>query len=307
MIKKTIFVSLILFIIYSFFLKLNPKLGSSQNQVQDNFIKAQKFVYEDTGNIKNVIVGSSLSCRLIMDSLPNFYNLSFGGQSIFDGLKIIKNKDVFPKNVFIETNIIMKGESEDFTNSFFSPLPYFLKKNFIAFRADKQPVSIFIQFFTSIKSTLKRNFLRFINLNATIKKTETDTGEMQDIQNDQLFKKMLDLEIIEHSKKPNSVELKNKLALLHKYVLLLKENNVNVYFFEMPINSSLMELRKTKIIRNEINLRFPVGMVYHVPVDGSVYLSSDGIHLGYEEALKYTLFFKNNIYRITPHLQEVNY
>jgi hypothetical protein len=295
MIKKTIFVFLVIFVLYSLFIALKPKLGSSQHQWQDNIIKAQKFAYDDTDTIENVIIGTSLSCRLIMDSLPSFYNLSFSGQSIFDGLKIIKNKNVFPKNVFIETNLIMRGESLDFTNSLFSPISYFLNKNFIALRADKQPIGIFIRYFTAFKSILNNKFLISKKENTKLENKENVVEVKQDIQKDELFKKMLDLQIIEYSKCPDTLELKKKLVLLSEYVNMLKDNNVNVYFFEIPINSNLMELPKAKIIRNEINLKFPSSMVNYIQIDSSLYETTDGVHLGNIEALKYTTFFKNRI------------
>ncbi|HLZ16795.1 MAG TPA: hypothetical protein VKQ08_07135 [Cyclobacteriaceae bacterium] len=51
---------------------MNPKLHSSQHQWQDNLIKAQEYIYGERDTTGDIIVGSSLSCRLAMDSLPSF-------------------------------------------------------------------------------------------------------------------------------------------------------------------------------------------------------------------------------------------
>ena len=293
MIKKTILVFLVLFVLFSLFIALKPKLGSSQHQWQNNIIKAQKFVYDDTDTIENVIIGSSLSCHLIMDSLPSFYNLSFAGQSIFDGLKIIKNKNVFPKNVFIETNVIMCGENIDFTNSLFSPISFFLNNNFVALRADKQPIGIFIGYFQAMKSFIKNKIKNSIN--DKIKSEEKVLDVKPDMHENELFSKMLNLQIANYSKLPDTLELRKKIELLSDYVKLLKENNVNVYFFEMPINSNLMELPLAKTIRNELNSIFPTSMVNYIQIDSSLYETSDGIHLNNNEAVKYTTFFKRKL------------
>ncbi len=144
MIKKSILTFLILFVIYSVVVTTKPSIGASQHQWQRNVIKAQKFLFNETDTIKNVIVGSSLSSRLVVDNLPGFYNLSFDGLCIYDGLKIIRNKKALPQNVFIETNVLLRDESKDFTDALFSPILYFLTKHLIALRADKQPIGIMI-------------------------------------------------------------------------------------------------------------------------------------------------------------------
>jgi hypothetical protein len=295
MIIKTFLTFLTFFTSYSLLFVLNPKLGSSQHQWQDNIIKAQKFIYNDTSTIENVIIGSSLSTRLIMDSLPNFYNLSFSGQSLFDGLSILKNKNTFPKNVFIETNVIMRDESVDFTNPLFSTIPYYLNKNFIALRSDKQPIGIFISSFMALRSILKNKILGFKK--STINSSSNEKIAEHSLSNpkDELFEKMLDLQVTQHSTLPNISELKKKLELLSEYIKLLKDNNVNVYLFEMPINSNLVKLPKTEFIRNEINKFFKTGTVNYIQMDNDFYKTTDGVHLGNEEAIKYTKFFRTEL------------
>jgi hypothetical protein len=244
MIKKSLIAFITLFILYTIFISLRPKLSSSQHQWQDNVIKAQRYIYNNSDTLNNVIIGSSLSCRLIMDSLPSFYNLSFGGQSVFDGLKILKNKNKLPKKVFIETNVVLRGESVDFTNSLFSPLS-FLEKYFLSLRADKQPIAISIKYFSALRVRIKnfiktkiQLFLKTKNINQEITQTKEITNPI--LKHDELFDKMLNLQIASYSKQPDTNLLNKQLLLLTEYVKYLKTNGVKVFFFEMPVNYNLV-------------------------------------------------------------------
>jgi len=313
MIKKSLLILLVLFILYSLFIFLNPKLGSAQHQWQDNQIKAQRYIYDNSDTIDNVIIGSSLSCHLIMDSLPGFYNLSFNGLSIFDGLKIIKNKNTFPKNVYIETNVILREENADFTSSLLNPILFHLKTHFISLRADNQPVTVFIHLYTVmhyqilnkiqvIKSKLKRKIKKTLGLqNSKSKKPQPVEKKVEGkpaVQKDALFKEVLQMRITNYSKPIDKIELQNRLKSLSEYVKILKENHVNVYFFEMPVNSKLIELSQPKTIRKEIHKQFSVNAISYINSDSTKYHTTDGLHLGdYTEAIKYTLFLKNELNR----------
>ena len=146
MINRSLLVGIVLFTIYSLVINLKPKLSSTQHQWQDNIAKAQNYVFNESDTLNNIIIGSSLSCRILTDSLPSFYNLSFNGQGIFDGLKIIKNKHNLPKNIFIETNVILRKENSDFTSSLLFPISFYLRKHLLSLRADKQPISILLRY-----------------------------------------------------------------------------------------------------------------------------------------------------------------
>lgn len=269
--------------LYSGFITMKPKLSSSQHQWQDNVIKAQKYIYNENDTMYDVIIGSSLSCRLRMDSLQGFYNLSFGGQSIFDGLKILEKSENLPRNVYIETNVLLRGESKSFTNSLFSPFQYYTGKYFLSLRADKQPIPISIGYFMAFKRVLKNKIEKLSN--------KIDNPK-SNIQRDDLSNKMLNLQIKSYSIQPDSTLLNNRLMELMSYIEFLKQNNVNIYFFEMPVNYKLIELPKTKTIRAKLYEIFPKYEYNYIKTDSSKYITGDGVHLTNDEALKYTFFFK---------------
>lgn len=270
---------------------MKPKLSSSQHQWQDNIVKAEDFIYNNN-SIDDLIIGSSLSCRFVMDSLPHFYNLSFGGQSIFDGLKIIKQTEKFPKNIYIETNVLLKKESNEFTNSLFSVIPYLLKKHLLSLRTNKQPIPIFIEYFTCFKNKTTAFLMPQKNI---IENKSIGQLENTSIKKTDLFNKMLTLQIDNYSKQPDSSLLDKQSLLLLEYVRYFKDHGVNVSLFEMPVNYNLIELMQSQIIRNKIHELFPKDKIDYFLPDSSKYETTDGVHLNGEEALRYTIYFRNQL------------
>src|SRR5690606_41372033 len=129
--------ALVLLLLHALVVYLYP-ISSTQYALQGNTIKAQQFIYG--GAQENIIIGSSLSNRLVMDSLQGMSNLSFSGMGIFDGLSILNHSDVTPRIVFIETNIMSRGENEHFTSYVNSPLLSPVKEAIPSLRDEYQPI-----------------------------------------------------------------------------------------------------------------------------------------------------------------------
>lgn len=289
MIKKTIFTSVILFSVWSIVLFAFPNLSVSQHQWQDNYIIAEKYLYIND-EIDNVIIGSSLSSRIIKDSLPGFYNLSFAGQSTFDGLQIIQKKTHTPKNVFIEINVLDRGENKTFTKSLTSPINYITKERLIAFRSDKQPLAIFgnyvLQPFAEwVHSLLRRAHNKMAKKSFLINKPSSSS----------LFVQMKALQIERHS---HSLTNNKTIALLENLKSAVQElelKNINVTFFEMPINIEIHSLSKPNQIRLLIQKNFPNNAFISAPQNLEMYKTSDGVHLLRNEAALYTHYLKSEI------------
>jgi hypothetical protein len=289
MIKKTLITTLIAFIAYSAFVAFfAPKWWfASQHQWQDNIIKAQKFIYDDQDSYDNIIVGSSISCRLVMDSLPNTYNLSFSGQSIFDGLEVLRQKNKFPKNIFIEMNFVLRPENENFTSSLNSPILYYPKKILPSLREDKQPIAI-------IGEQLSFRFTAKL-----IGKTKSILGITQKKVNNKkynvFFDKILKKEIENYSTLPVPLVLNQSFSNLEIYIKELKKKGVNIIFFEMPVDSRLNNLPGAKLIRKTFFEYFPKTRYHYVPIPDSIkYKTTDGIHLNKVDALRYTIYLRNS-------------
>jgi hypothetical protein len=67
------------------------------------------------------------------------------------------------------------------------------------------------------------------------------------------------------------------------------------------VNSTLTDLPKMQIIRNNVDKLFPSKTYNYIKSDSSSYETSDGIHLNRDEAIKYTSYFKSQIFRIENH------
>jgi hypothetical protein len=281
MIKKTILVFIILFGIYSLVVTLNPGMTATQHQWQENVVKGEKYIYNTSDTVNSVIVGSSLASRIVMDSLPRFYNLSFAGQGIFDGLEIIKKTGKYPKNVFIETNSILSKHDESFTSTLFSPLSFNVKKYCTPLRSDKQPLAFI---FPMIQTMLG-------------KKTEHREYEAKAVSNDPkenaMFTKVLEIQVHNYSQGPDTAYLNNQFAMLTNFVADLKSKGVNIVFFEMPLNPNLVELALAKAIRSQFYDHFPENDYHYIKIpDCSNYITTDGLHLNDKEAHWYTSYFK---------------
>ena len=212
MIKRIISLTIILFITYSFFvISIAPKWWhASQHQWQDNIIKAQNFVYSNTDSFNNILIGSSLSCLLVMDSLPKTYNLAFGGQSIFDGLSVLNHTNRIPKNIFIEMNFPLRLENENFTSSINSPLSYYPKKIFSSLREEKQPLGILgMQINHRITEPLLGRIKSFFYSN------KLPEGGKREKENN-MFNKLLQLQIATYVKVPDKQLLKECFDNLKK-------------------------------------------------------------------------------------------
>jgi hypothetical protein len=291
MIKKALLVFIILSISYATFMNLKPTLGAAQNQYQGNIIKAQNYLYNDSDTLDAVIVGSSLAFRLVMDSLPRFYNLSVAGMSIFDGLNIVKNKAKLPKTVYIETNIFSRPENKTFTKTLFSSLYYSLGKYFVFLRADKQPLAISSDYMNVLKSKIITKTRGYFQKN---KNKNNALGK--NIKNIQSFTNALNLQIDTYSKPLDSIFLSKQMSHLAEYIHFLNSKGVNTCFFEMPINPKLLELPRATQVRNQLHKTFPMDSFNYILPDTSLYETTDGEHLDNFEALKYTSFFKKSIH-----------
>lgn len=145
MIKKSLLLFALLFMGYTALVLKFPEMGVAQNQNQENTLRAENYLYETSQHQTAVIVGTSLSARLEMDSLSGFKSLAFSGMSLSEGLSIIIRKPQLPKVVFLESNFYWYNESPEFQNTVLNPVNFYLKEYIPAFRSDKQPLAIATQ------------------------------------------------------------------------------------------------------------------------------------------------------------------
>jgi hypothetical protein len=282
-IKKILITAFFLVTAYSVYLEtIYQDSIIVQHQWQDSIIKAQHFLYDDSSAPKNVIVGSSLSYRIILKKLPGTYDLSFNGMSIIDGLSILSTKKKLPDNVFIELNVALRPENKSFTSYLKSPLNYYVWNCLPALRDENQPLGFAGAFFRA----------RFINGMFAENKACVESPNKHGSQ-DAVFQKMLSLHIAEYSRVPDSKLLTDSFNAIKQHVAALEGRGVNIIFFEMPVNEKLCDLVWAKAIRDNFYLYFPPSRYRYIAMpDCSDYKTTDGLHLSGDEALKYTNYFK---------------
>lgn len=288
MIKKTILVFVILFATYNCIVIFNPGISAPQQQWQDNVVKAEKYIYDKSDTVSNVILGSSLARLMVMDSLPHYYNLAFAGQGILDGLEILNQTEKLPKNIFIETNTVFTEANKSFTDGLFDPLTFSIKKYCISLRSDKQPLAFI---YPSLQAAMHKG-----------KNTEESKAPATDQTDDNdLFNKMIKMQIEYYTWTPDSNIVNKQFLALTNYIRILKNRGANIVFFELPFNSKLVELPLARLIRNKFYEHFPAAQNNYITMpDCSNYVTSDGFHLKDDEAKVYTSYFKKESKKYYP-------
>ncbi|MBQ2132287.1 MAG: hypothetical protein II431_13230, partial [Prevotella sp.] len=140
MIKKSILSFFMLFIIHVIFIWLFPTLGMATNQWQDNMVKAQHFLYaEDTDT---AMVGTSLSARILPDSIPSVRSVAFGGCAAEDGLRLILSKPTVPHCVLIEANLLFRKGNDELIDKMTKGVIPQLKKCIPSLRECNEPICL---------------------------------------------------------------------------------------------------------------------------------------------------------------------
>lgn len=297
MIKNSLLVFGVLLAAWWMIVLLKP-FSVFQHQWQENVIVAENFIF-NIDNVDNLIVGSSLAKRLAMDKLPEFYNLSFSGQGIFDGLNVLKFSKKIPKNLFIEINVIGRHENTSFNNIMFSPILNIMKKKIIAFRTDKQPLAVLANFvLIPVAKKIKNSISIFANMlrrKRSINKEEVSLAKIN------MFDQSIELQknIYSNPIDDNFIKiLTSQVDVLTNHLLFLKREGVNIIFFEMPINRELINLDRVLFVRKKMKGSFNGFDFIELPKNIDFYKTTDGVHLKNDESIIYTEYFKNEAKKI---------
>ena len=115
-----------------------------------------------------------------------------------------------------------------------------------------------------------------------------------------VFKEMIKNQVEEYKSFPGKDTIDKRIALLEKYVHYLMKQNIQVVFFEMPIEEELCSTPRTNFLRNELQKKFPVGsFLYIQSPDCKYFTTKDGIHLEDESAILYTQFLLEESSKLT--------
>lgn len=287
MIKKTFITFLIIFTLYSIFWILHtPKAIIAQEHWQENQITAQNYLYGDLDSVENLIIGTSLSRALIMDSLPGFFNLSLNGELPFQGLEAMEKKGIYPKRVFIETNRIFSWFNKGLFNEIlYSPVLYTLRTPFPILRDGRQPI---LTAATSVESMFvdRKIFYTALYDRAILYGGRIDMNNEADVR----------FTFREYMERPNDKQMETTISLLNHYFEILKRHNTEIIIYEMPISKTLCNTPKMTGTREQMRKYFPPAEYIYLPQPECLdYKTYDGTHMVRDEAIKYTHLFKTQV------------
>jgi len=285
MIRKSIITCSCCFILYSLFLVFfKEDKVSGQYQYQRNIIKAEQYLYASRP-YRCVMAGTSLSDRMLGDSLPGMYSLSLPGLHPMDGLCIVGAGKYFPDTVFIETNFFFGPEDKSFTGHFNSKFKNTLKRELPALQEANQPVGVARYFISYLFHKEKKAG------SESVIKNEVDIP--QNVLSKLIRGKQEAYQIID------TAAVDSGLAVLSAAVNGLLSHGCKVCFFEMPISRELEDLPMPVYVRQSIEKRFDkmanIGFI-KLPASGD-YKTMDGIHLNDYGAREYTSYFKRELKR----------
>ena len=269
-----IFKSLITFLLLSsiytlWILFFNPSVTTFQNQWVENYATAQEYIYNNNDKKYNiVIVGSSMANRLIEKKLDDeIYNLSFAGSGVITCLNILIKSDKIPKKVLIESNIIERRIDKEMIDRLFTPIVWKIKKYIPLLQEKYKPINIFLSYIFEV-----------------LGKTKKDTYRPK--PNNEIFEKLLINNIDSNSVSKNFLnnEEINELKKLIKY---LQARGVQIIFFRMPVDQKVANTHSYSERAIFLNKQFNGLLFMPMPVDQN-YETSDGIHLTYQGAQKFS-------------------
>jgi len=287
MVVRSLIIVAVLLIIFEISLRLWPvNWDTSQNDKSANLIGAQNFVYNSfTTNLDNdtIIVGSSISRKLIMDSLgENFTNLAFNGWSSFDGLDLLKRSNKIPSCILIEANSLREVVTQEEIINIFDPL-YSYKKYIKSTQLQNQPVGLLIGF---LKDQMKSKILASKKLKRS---------------NVSLYNHSIDMIKEEYSTALGDSICVRRLDRLKSIVEEFEKENVTIVFFEVPIDTALMNTVFMTSARGYYHKYFPDSLYTRIYPPVNNYIYSDGIHLMPKSATDYTNFIKKSLKIFAQH------
>ena len=284
MIKKAVLLTAVLFFLYFIFLSfLAPTWWKGNgNDLQIRSIKVENFLYHTNISNKNVIIGTSLSNRIITDSIKNTYNLGLGALGVFDGLYILTLKKEVPKCIFIEMNFINKEYNPAFKNHFSNPA-IIVKKHVASFQEERQPLVILGNLINTKVVAFNKKSGNIVNVN------DSNKAKIQ-------LAKLVDKQKTIFTTAPSDSLLTSRLNLLAKELEQFEKKGIKIVFFEVPIYTDHRDLPFCNAVRNAFYTKFPKSHYAYIDVPENFKVkTTDGLHLTPDEAKNYSSYLSKKI------------
>jgi hypothetical protein len=288
MLKRVFLTFLTCIIAYSIFIFLVNKhlteFRGAQNMWQENIIRMQDYMYSGH-NYPSVLLGSSLTMRIVIDRKDrNTFNLAAGGGDPLIGLEILKRSKEIPKVIFIESNFVLtkKIHDQSYLNTLYMPGFYEARKFMPIFKDQYQPINFLGQgvLFFIKKITLDNLAIPNSNVGNTVSASKELKLRMEKIKYES--NNFLDIQ--------KTINVNTNV--LQSYIDYFAKKGVLICFFEMPRHCNLMDDKVSVYSRRRVNEIARVNSLKQIPLPSCKdYITSDGLHLNDESAIKYTAYF----------------
>ena len=261
--------------------------------IQNNIVKAQRYVYQDNSDLRMVMVGSSLGANLnVKDIGEGVKSIALGGGASQTGLEIVKRSKSKPAIVLVEINdtIVRKIDAE-LVNSLYHPIFYGLRQYLPMMREEYRPISILVD---SFKSRSKQNL-------KLMTREVLDSLEGRNLT-PQLSQKAIETTVDIQSKPLSEKDAKNmklEADLIKTQIAEIKKNSgAKVVLFDIPLESRVNGAIRMKQVRELAKQLFPPDRFEWLPPPKErEWRTNDGIHLIRSDARDFAEFLRDKLLR----------
>ena len=258
--------------------------------IQNNIVKAQRYVYQDDSDLKMVIVGSSLAANLnVKDIGEGVKSIALGGGASQTGLEIVKRSKIKPRLVLVEINdtITRKIDSE-LLDSLYHPIFYFLRQYLPMLREEYRPISVFID---SLKSRSKQNLKQMTREALDSLESRNLTPELSQ----KAIQTTVDIQSKPLSEK-DAKNMKQEADLMKTQIAEVKKNTgAKVVLFDIPLESRVNATLRMQQVRELAKKLFPPDRFEWLPSPKErEWRTNDAIHLIRSDARDFAEFLRDN-------------
>jgi hypothetical protein len=270
-IRRLVIFCLSAFILFNVVLLLFPL---KKKYIYKDKERGEEYIYSNK-TYPVVFAGSGLIGDFDNENLGRkaFYNLFFPYGGGCTAVQLVALSEKIPDTLFIETNYIFKGFNNELLGKLFNPVAYRSRFILPCLREINKPLPLAKEIF---KVQIPRQ------------KTMTILPEPLYQQSIESLKK-------EYSES-DSAGFYNIIAKLKKQVDYISSRDCIIIFFEMPVDSFLLNSAKIKWEREMLRSTFSDKKFIWSHTDTCCeYVTSDGIHLLDKSLEKYIHYFNNSL------------
>ncbi len=277
MVLKALVTALVALAAYSGFIYLfqDDISRTGQTAAQRNVVKAEEYQYEFADQYDTLVVGSSMSERLVMDSLgAGCYNLAMAGLSAQKGLQLIRESNRWPRLIYVETNtLLIPTQPGRLLTDTSTPVERFLRQHLPVLRQKYQPVGVF----KALLRDWKYGKSQFVLLESGwhVDSAFLEKAVASNLRNQQ-------------NPLPDSV-LQQHVQTIDQLLRAFRQHGTQIVLFEMPVDPRLQRTAYTRSLSAAVYQHFVrQGYPFIKPTATDTYLTTDGIHMTHQSCLAYT-------------------